>query len=96
MNQQSTCYAYDPNRFLDAVMQRLGVRSDKALSQKLQVARDVIAKIRSGCLPIGASMLLWIADITGASIAELRKLLGDRRVRARLNCALRRPARGVG
>lgn len=80
--------SYDPNRLLDSVMQRLGLNSDRELSRKLHVTLQVIARIRSGRLPIGASMLLWMSDCTGASISELRYILGDRRAKARLNCTL--------
>jgi len=88
MKQNLMNLGYDPNRLLDSVMHRLGLNSDRALSRKLRVTLQVIARIRSGCLPVGASMLLWMADCTGASIDELRSILGDRRAKARLNCTL--------
>jgi hypothetical protein len=88
MNQNMINSGYDPNRLLDSVMHRLGLNSDRALSRKLQVTLQIIARIRAGCLPIGASMLLWISECTGASIDELRRILGDRRAKARLNCVL--------
>lgn len=75
---------YDPNRLLDTVLARLGVNSDKALSRKLQVADSVISKIRSRRLPVAASLLLWMSECTGASIQELRQILGDRRAKARM------------
>lgn len=82
---------YDPNRLLDTLMKRLGITSDKTLSRRLQIAKHVICNIRTGRLPIGASMLLWMAEATGTSINELRSILGDRRAKARLNCALSAP-----
>ncbi|WP_225984742.1 hypothetical protein [Noviherbaspirillum aerium] len=75
---------YDPNRLLDTLLARLGVNSDKALSRKLQVAYSVISKIRSRRIPIAASLLLWMSECTGASINELRQILGDRRAKARM------------
>lgn len=75
---------YDPNRLLDTLLARLGVNSDKALSRKLQVAGSVISKIRSRRIPIAASLLLWMSECTGASINELRQILGDRRAKARM------------
>lgn len=88
MNQQPIHHEYNPNRLFDTLLERQGLSSDKALSRKLHVARHVISNIRAGCLPMAASMLLWIADSTGTSIEELRSILGDRRAKARLNCAL--------
>lgn len=75
---------YDPNRLLDTMLARLGVNSDKALSRKLKVADSVISKIRSRRIPIAASLLLWMSESTGASIHELRQILGDRRAKARM------------
>jgi hypothetical protein len=82
--------AYSPNRLLDALLQRLGLRSDNALSRKLKVARRVITNIRCGRLPVGASLLLWMEEATGITIAELRRMLGDRRAKVRLCYALGR------
>jgi hypothetical protein len=70
-------------------MEQSGLSSDKALSWKLQVNKHVIQSIRTGQLPIGASMLLWMIDISGMSIEELRRILGDKRSKARLNCTLK-------
>lgn len=88
MNQQTVHPAYDPNRLLDALMERMGISSDKTLSRRLQIARNVIRDIRSGCRPIGASMLLRMSEHVGASIDELRCILGDQRAKFRLNCSL--------
>ena len=87
MNTQTLSAAsldYDPNRLLDTLLTRLGINSDKALSKKLKVADSVISKIRSRRMPIAASLLLWMSECTGASIHELRQILGDRRAKARM------------
>lgn len=88
MNQAVSTERYDPNRLFDTLMKKLGLSSDKALSKKLKIAKDVILNIRAGCIPIAASMLLWISEVTGISIHELRNALGDRRAKFRPNCAL--------
>ncbi|WP_334187852.1 helix-turn-helix domain-containing protein [Noviherbaspirillum sp.] len=88
MNQAVSTQHYDPNRFIDILMKKLGLSSDKALSKKLNIAKDVIHKIRAGFIPVAASTLLWIAEVTGISIHELRNALGDRRAKFRVNCAL--------
>lgn len=64
------------NRLLDAVMTKLNLRNDAALSRTLEVAPPVISKIRHGHLPVGASMLIRMHEETGYSIRELRDLLG--------------------
>lgn len=84
MMQPATRPSYDPNRLLDALMKRLGMASDKALSQKLNIACKVIRKIREGVLPIRASMLLWMSEVSGMNVAELRGILGDQRSSFRL------------
>ncbi len=76
---------YNPNRLLDAVLQHLQLDSDNALSRQLKVAENILIAIRRGCMPVGASMLLWLHELTGISIHELRNLMGDRRAKCRLN-----------
>ena len=74
---------YNPNRLLDALLQRLRLRNDNALSRRLNVARSVLRRIREGHLPVCASLLLWMEEASGISVDELRSLLGDRRARLR-------------
>ncbi|SNS33359.1 hypothetical protein SAMN06265795_102258 [Noviherbaspirillum humi] len=75
---------YNPNRLLDALIERLKVGSDTGLSKKLKVAKNVINSMRLGTMPVGASMLMWMHEATGISMAELRALLGDRRMKFRV------------
>lgn len=74
---------YDPNRLLDAVANTLGVASDNALSQKLNISRNVLRHIRLRHLSITPSFLMWLHEATGLQIQKLRDLLGDRRRRVR-------------
>ncbi len=83
--KQITFTDYDPNRLLDTLTQRLGVNSDKALSQKLKMNKTLVARIRQKRLPLGASLLMGIHEATGISIPELKKILGDRRSKFRLH-----------
>lgn len=76
---------YDPNRLLDALIERLNLKNDAALSRALDVAPPVISKIRHARLPVGASMLIRMHEETGLSIRELRDLMGDRRNRLRIS-----------
>jgi hypothetical protein len=67
--------AYDPNRVLDAVIHKLRLKNDAALSRVLEVAPPVISKIRHNTLPIGATILLRMHEVSDFSIRELRALM---------------------
>lgn len=66
---------YDPNRVLDAIMEKLHLKNDAALSRALEVAPPVISKIRHRTLPIGATILLRMHEVSDFSIRELRALM---------------------
>jgi hypothetical protein len=66
---------YDPNRVLDAVINKLKLKNDAALSRVLEVAPPVISKIRHNTLPIGATLLLRMLEESEYSIRELRALM---------------------
>lgn len=66
---------YDPNRVLDAIIDKLQLKNDAALSRALEVAPPVISKIRHNTLPIGATILLRMHEISDFSIRELRALM---------------------
>jgi hypothetical protein len=57
----------------------------------LEVAPPVISKIRHHRLPVGASLLIRMHEVTGMSIRDLRDLMGDRRTKYRLSDAQGRP-----
>lgn len=80
----ATIIGYNPHRLLDALLERLQLPNDNALSRKLKVARSIIGDIRHGRLPVCGSMLMWMSEATGISVPELRTLLGDRRTKSRL------------
>ena len=66
---------YDPNRLLDAIIAKLRLKNDAALSRILEVAPPVISKIRHNTLPIGATLLLRMHEESEFSIRELRALM---------------------
>jgi hypothetical protein len=66
---------YDPNRVLDAIINKLRLKNDAALSRVLEVAPPVISKIRHSTLPIGATVLLRMHEVSDFSIRELRALM---------------------
>ncbi|MGK5031478.1 hypothetical protein [Janthinobacterium sp. MDT1-19] len=62
------------NDLLDAVMAKLGLKNDAALSRALEVAPPVISKIRHGRLPIGATILIRMHEVTDIAIRELKAI----------------------
>lgn len=76
---------YDPNRLLDSLIDRLHLKNDAALSRTLEVAPPVISKIRHKRVPVRASVLIRMHEVTNLSIRELRDLMGDRRQKYRIS-----------
>ena len=68
---------YNPDRLLDAIIARLKLKNDAALSRALEVAPPVISKIRHRTLPIGATILLRMHEVSDLSIRELKALMGN-------------------
>jgi hypothetical protein len=86
--------AYDPNNLLDTLIDKLDLKNDAALSRALEVAPPLISKIRHGRLPIGASMLIRMHEVSDLSIRDLRYLMGDRRNKFRISDKQFKPKEG--
>jgi len=84
-NRLADQVAYDPNNLLDSLIEKLHLKNDAALSRALEVAPPVISKIRHRRLPVGASLLLRMHEVSDLSIRELRILMGDRREKFRIS-----------
>lgn len=82
---------YNPDRLLDSLLEMKHLKNDAALSRMLEVTPPVISKIRHRCLPVGASVLIRMHEVTGLSIRDLRFLMGDRRNRYRISGVQGRP-----
>lgn len=76
---------YNPNNLLDALIERMNLKNDAALSRVLEVQPPVISKIRHRRLPVGASLLIRMHEESGLSIKELRELMGDQREKQRIS-----------
>lgn len=76
---------YNPDNLLATLISRLNLKNDAALSRALEVAPPVISKIRHRRLPVGASLLIRMHEVTDLSIQELRDLMGDRRGKFRIS-----------
>ena len=70
---------YDPARMLDAVIHLRRLKNDAALCRELEVFHPIISKIRHRHIPVSASILLRIHEVTGLEIKQLRALMGDQR-----------------
>jgi hypothetical protein len=77
----SPCIEAEPSILLDALIEHLGVRNDAALSRALYLSAPMISKLRSKSLPVSATVLVRMHDVTGLGIRELRALMGDGRRR---------------
>jgi hypothetical protein len=75
---------YNPNHLLDILLGKLQLKNDAALARTLAVAPPVISKMRHQRLPVGASMLIRMHEVSDISIRDLRDLMGDRRGHFRL------------
>lgn len=67
--------SYNPNHLLDILLGKMQLKNDAALSRMLEVAPPVISKIRHNTLPIGATILLRMHEVSDYSIRELRALM---------------------
>ncbi|WP_136414898.1 MULTISPECIES: hypothetical protein [Oxalobacteraceae] len=78
-------FQYDPNNLLESLIERLNLKNDAALSRALEVAPPLISKIRHRRLPVGASLLIRMHEVSDLSIKDLRHLMGDRRTKFRIS-----------
>ena len=72
----------DPNILLDAIIEKLNLKNDAALSRLLEVAPPVISKLRHGALPIGPTMLIRMHEVSEMNIRDMRALMlkGDEKL----------------
>lgn len=78
-------FQYDPNNLLESLIEKLNLKNDAALSRALEVAPPLISKIRHRRLPVGASLLIRMHEVSDLSIRDLRLLMGDRRNKFRIS-----------
>ena len=63
-----------PDQLLDAAIQRLALKNDAALARKLGVPPPFISKIRCRHIPVGASLLVRLLELTELHIRDLYRL----------------------
>jgi transcriptional regulator with XRE-family HTH domain len=71
---------YNPSALLDAVREKLDLKNDAALARALEVAPPLLSRIRHNKLPVGATLLVAIHELTGVPTRDLRALMGDQPV----------------
>jgi hypothetical protein len=93
LNIKSEENDYDPNNLLDTIIKLLHLKNDAALSlsHALEVGPPVVSKIRHRRLPVGASLLIRMHEISDISIKDLRGLMGDRREKFRVGDSATKP-----
>jgi hypothetical protein len=67
----------DPNKLLDAIIGKLNLKNDAALSRVLEVAPPVISKLRHGTLPVGPTILIRMHEVSDMGIREMRALMQE-------------------
>jgi len=88
-------FNYDPNNLLESLIEKLNLKNDAALSRALEVAPPLISKIRHRRLPVGASLLIRMHEVSDLSIKDLRHLMGDRRNKFRISDKQFKPKEAV-
>lgn len=78
---------YNPDRLLDVLRENFRLKNDTELARMLEVAPQVISKIRHRRVPLGAALLIRMHEVTGLNIMDLRYILGDRRRKFRFGYA---------
>lgn len=84
-NREITAAAYQPGVLLDVLKDHFGLKTDTGLSRKLCVSLAVVSRIRHRQTPITGTLLMRMHELTNTSIADLRRLMGDRRAHLRLS-----------
>lgn len=87
---------YNPDRLLDTLCQNLRLKNDAQLCRFLEIAPPIVSKIRHRRLPVGASLLIRMHEVSGLNIKDLRFLMGDRRSKYRISDAHGRPKADIG
>ncbi len=71
--------SYQPAGFLDRLERQLYLKNDAALARSLEVTPAVVSRVRNRKVPVSASLLLQIHEISEIAIPELRRMMGDSR-----------------
>jgi hypothetical protein len=81
----NTSSQFQPGKLLDQLISHMGLRNDAALSRMLELSAPTISKIRRRALPVSATVLVQMHEVSGLTIRDLRALMGDHRRRFGIN-----------
>lgn len=70
---------YNPVHFLDTLQHVFGVKNDRKLALRLNVAPPLLCKIRNNKIDAPDWLLIHLNEETNFSVRELRALMGDYR-----------------
>jgi plasmid maintenance system antidote protein VapI len=59
---------------IDALIKRMGLKNDAALAHALEIAPPALSKIRHRRIVVGDATLIYMHEVSGISIRELKRL----------------------
>lgn len=65
-----------PHKLLDTMIDEFKLKNDAALCRLLELDKGQISKLRNGRLPVNATHILYIHDVTGWEIKRIKALAG--------------------
>lgn len=65
-----------PHKLLDTMIDEFKLKNDAALCRLLELDKGQISKLRNGRLPVNATHILYIHDVTGWEIKRIKQLAG--------------------
>ena len=65
-----------PHKLLDTIIAEFNLKNDAALCRLLEIDKGQISKLRNGRLPVNATHILYIHDVTGWEIKRIKQLAG--------------------
>lgn len=65
-----------PHKLLDTMIAEFKLKNDAALCRLLELDKGQISKLRNGRLPVNATHILYIHDVTGWEIKRIKALAG--------------------
>ena len=72
---ESACPKDASGKLFDHLMTMFGLKNDAALARWLGVAAPVVSKVRHDRLPIGATLILHIHELSELPVATIRALI---------------------
>lgn len=64
-------------KLFDTLMEENNLKNDARLAKFLDLPPPVVSKIRNGRMPIGATLIIAVHEITGMQISEIKHLIAS-------------------